>query len=235
LQAQLAAQQARIAQLQRENEAADNVRSFAAETEREIAQLQRELREARSKLTQMTLERDRLESELRDVREDSDTMNRRVPPERPTVERLPAERDVRDYDPENTAQLDLSRYESTLAKTAELELQVETLRREEQQLRARLADTEERLREAIEGSDDDGVEHTHTGSQLPIDVAEHVNILDESIDSLRAEMRAASDETAVMEQTESVVVVANAVSSAAEHIERARAAVRTLKAAIGMN
>ena len=48
-------------------------------------------------------------------------------------------------------------------------------------------------------------------------------------------MRAASDETAVMEQTESVIVVANAVSSAAEHIERARAAVRTLKSVIGMN
>jgi hypothetical protein len=32
-----------------------------------------------------------------------------------------------------------------------------------------------------------------------------------------------------------VIVVSNAVSSAAEHIERARVAVRTLKAAIGMN
>jgi len=86
----------------------------------------------------------------------------------------------------------------------------------------------------MEGPDDDA-EYTHTGSQLPIDLAEHVNVLDESIDSLRAEMRAASDETAVMEQTESVIVVANAVSSAAEHIERARAAVRTLKSVIGMN
>jgi len=84
----------------------------------------------------------------------------------------------------------------------------------------------------------DGPEYavfTHPRNQLPIELAEHVNVLDESIDSLRAEMRAASDETAVMEQNDSVIVVSNAVSAAAEHIERARAAVRTLKAAIGMN
>jgi hypothetical protein len=43
-------------------------------------------------------------------------------------------------------------------------------------------------------------------------------------------MRAASDETAVMEETESVVVVSNAVSQAAEHVERARAALRALMA-----
>ncbi len=187
------------------------MRSFAAETEREIAQLQRELRDARAKLAQMTLERDRLESELRDAREDE----RHHQPARPESRRARLR-------PEGTAQLDVSRYEATLAKTTELEQQVATLQREEQKLRTRLADTEERLREAMDGPDD-GVELTHTSSQLPLDVAEHVNVLDEAIDSLRSEMRAASDETAVMEQTESVAVVANAVSSAAEHIERARA------------
>jgi hypothetical protein len=41
-------------------------------------------------------------------------------------------------------------------------------------------------------------------------------------------MRAASDETAIMDQTESVIIVASAVSNAAEHIERARDALRAL-------
>ena len=69
-----------MAALQKEVDAAENVRSFAAETEREIAQLQRELRDARSKATQLTLERDRLAGELKDVRGgDTDTTNRRIP------------------------------------------------------------------------------------------------------------------------------------------------------------
>jgi hypothetical protein len=63
---------------------------------------------------------------------------------------------------------------------------------------------------------------------LPESVTENLNILEESIDSLRANMRAASDETAVMEETESVAVVSNAVSQAAEHVERASAALRAL-------
>ena len=108
------------------------MRSFAAETEREIAQLQRELREARTKLTQMTLERDRLESELRDVREDSDTTSRAAPSSR--------DRD-RDYDPDNTAQLDVKRYEAMIAKTTELEKQVAVLQRDDKNLRARLAES----------------------------------------------------------------------------------------------
>ncbi len=44
---------------------------------------------------------------------------------------------------------------------------------------------------------------TCTGNALPIEFAEHLNTLEESIDSLRANMRAASDETASMDQTES--------------------------------
>ena len=59
---------ARIAELEQELSKADNVRSFAAETEREIAGLQRELREAKGHATRLTLERDRLESEIRDAR-----------------------------------------------------------------------------------------------------------------------------------------------------------------------
>jgi hypothetical protein len=73
-------------------------------------------------------------------------------------------------------------------------------------------------------------EPTTTKSQLPIEFAEQLSVLEESIDSLRANMRAASDETAVMDQTESVVAVASAVSAAAEHVERARDALRVLTA-----
>ena len=57
-------------------------------------------------------------------------------------------------------------------------------------------------------------------------------MLEESIDSLRANMRAASDETAMMDQTESVVAVASAVSQAAEHVERARDALKVLTAMV---
>jgi hypothetical protein len=41
-------------------------------------------------------------------------------------------------------------------------------------------------------------------------------------------MRAASDETAMMDQTDSVIAISAAVSSAAEHVERARDALRIL-------
>ena len=77
-----------------------------------------------------------------------------------------------------------------------------------------------------------GIQMTNTGSQLPIEFAEYLAVLEESIDSLRANMRAASDETAMMEQTEPVLVVTSAVSQAAEHVERARDALRALSAMV---
>jgi hypothetical protein len=75
-----------------------------------------------------------------------------------------------------------------------------------------------------------------TGSQLPIgELAQHVIMLEESINSLRANMRAASDETAMMDPSESVSTISAAVSQAAEHVETARAAIRALAASIGMS
>jgi len=247
LQQQLLESQTRIAALEREVATADNVRSFAAETEREIAQLQREIREGRAKLTQMTLERDRLAADLKAVRDDdNDTTNRHALPPRSKDRRHTPPPQV---DPEATAALDVARIEQMIARTTELEkkaVQLEhrnvqldqkavQLERESSQLRQQLAETEQRLREAIEAAGDDGdADATRTGSQLPIVLAEHVSALEESIDSLRANMRAASDETAIMEQSDSVIAVSSAVSQAAEHIERARAAVRALAATIGM-
>jgi chromosome segregation ATPase len=186
---------AKIASLQREVDAAENVRQFAANTEREIAQLERDLRESKAKLTQLTLERDRLESQLRDLREDSETKNRRAP------------------DPETTAQADMSRYTALVSRTAELE--------------RKLSDAEARLAAQQRAAEDDN-EPTNTGAALPIEFAEQLGVLEESIDSLRANMRAASDETAMMDQTDSVIAISAAVSSAAEHVERARDALRTL-------
>jgi hypothetical protein len=65
---------------------------------------------------------------------------------------------------------------------------------------------------------------------LPAGFAEQVASVSDSISSLRASMRAISDETAVMEQTESVQVVTSAATTAAEELERARDAVRALSA-----
>jgi outer membrane murein-binding lipoprotein Lpp len=83
---------------------------------------------------------------------------------------------------------------------------------------------------------EDDNELTRTGNQLPIaELAEHVTTLEESINSLRANMRAASDETAMMDPSESVSTISSAVSQAAEHVEVARAAIRALAASIGMS
>src|ERR1043166_3812055 len=128
--------QNQITALEREVANADNVRSFAAETEREIASLQRDVRDARAKLTQMTLERDRLASELRDARggDDADTTSRRAVPAKPA------------FDPEVTAQVDIAKYESLAAKTSELEQKIQQLERDDAGLRHQLADAQERLR-----------------------------------------------------------------------------------------
>jgi DNA repair exonuclease SbcCD ATPase subunit len=188
----LADAQAKIAALQREVDAAENVRQFAANTEREIAQLERELREAKAKLVQITLERDRMESQLRDVREDDETRTR---------------------NPEVTAQADMTRYTALVSRASELE--------------RKLADAESRLAAQQRAVDDDE-EPTNTGTSLPLEFAEYLSTLEESIDSLRSNMRAASDETAMMDQSDSVIAISAAVSSAAEHVERARDALREL-------
>jgi hypothetical protein len=202
LEVQLADTTRRLAAAQREIDAAENVRQFAASTEREIAHLRRELREGKAKLAQMTLERDRFESQLRDAREDSETRDRRVAPREPDI----------------TLQADLGRYTALVARAAELE-------QHNARLRDALADAQARTEVETHGDDD---LPTNVGPGLPLAFAEHLSVLEESIDSLRANMRAASDETAMMAQNESVVAVASAVSQAAEHVERARAALRVL-------
>jgi len=204
LERQLAAAQQRIGELQREVNAAENVRQFAANTEREIAQLERELRETKAKAAQVALERDNLESQLRDLREDDET-NARGVPEAPAV--------------------DLSRYTQLVSRSAELEQRNQKLEKEQIVVRRLLAEAEAKV-EAQQRAHED--EPTNTGRAMPIEFAEHLNILEESIDSLKANMRAASDETAMMEQSDSVAAVSQAVSQAAEHVERARDALKIL-------
>jgi chromosome segregation ATPase len=218
---QVAEMQGKIVALEREVANADNVRSFAAETEREIAQLQRDLRDTRAKLAQVTLERDRLESEVRDARGDGDITSQRLAV-KPS------------FDPEVTMQAD-AKYESLIGKTKELEQKLARLEREDGELRRQLADAEERLRIAAIDLADDDDDKTRTGNHLPIaELAEHVTTLEESINSLRANMRAASDETAMMDPSESVSTISSAVSEAAEHVEVARKAIRALSASIGI-
>ena len=213
LERALAQAQARIAELKREVDAAENVRQFAANTEREIAQLEREIRDGKAKVTQITLERDRLASELRDLREDSETTHRRAPVNEPEV----------------TAQADLSRYTALVARASELEQKLVKMEKDDAALKRKLQETEARAQAQQRAHED---EPTNTGNALPIEFAEHLSVLEESIDSLRANMRAASDETAMMDQTESVVAIASAVSQAAEHVERARDALRVLGALV---
>src|SRR5262249_55785681 len=139
---QVAEMQGKIVALEREVESADNVRSFAAETEREIASLQRDLRDARSKLTQMTAERDRLAAEIDDDH-DAETTNPRAAGKSP-------------FDPELTAQVNPAKYESLIVKTTELEQKVAQLQTEGAALRRQLADAEERVKlAAIDLADDE--------------------------------------------------------------------------------
>ena len=212
LDRQLAAAQQRIAEeLVREVDAAENVRQFAAATEREIAQLERDLRDHKAKVVQLTLERDNLASQLVDLHEDEETAHRR-----------PAARVPND---EPTMNADVAGYSALVSRASELEGKYGKLEQEAVQLRRALAEAEARA-EAQDRARED--EPTNTGNALPIEFAEHLNMLEESIDSLKANMRAASDETAMMEQTDSVMAVASAVSQAAEHVERARDAIRVL-------
>jgi chromosome segregation ATPase len=211
-QRELSDAKARIEELEVEIEKADNVRQFAANTEREIAGLEREIRDLKAKLTQVSLERDRYESQLRDVREDSETMNRRIP-----------------HDPESSGQVDLSRYTALVARAAELEQRVVRMEKDEERMRRQLVDAEARAAAQHRANED---EPTNTGNQLPMEFAEYLTVLEEAIDSLRANMRAASDETAMMEQTDPVMVISSSISSAAEHVERARDALRTLSAMV---
>jgi archaellum component FlaC len=207
----LAAAQQRFTELKREVDAAENVRQFAANTEREIAGLERELRDQKAKVTQISVERDRLESQIRDLRDDSETMSRRAPP----VEEAPSQH---------------ARYTQLVARAAELEAKYAKLEKEDAALKKQLQEANARAEAQSRARED---EPTNTGTALPIEFAEHLNTLEESIDSLRANMRAASDETAMMDQSESVVAVSQAVSQAAEHVERARDALKVLTALVG--
>ncbi|HSD89522.1 MAG TPA: hypothetical protein VLB44_18455, partial [Kofleriaceae bacterium] len=207
---------ARIAELEAEVEKADNVRQFAANTEREIAGLERELRETKAKATQLTLERDRLESQLRDLRDDSETKNRQMP--------TPGRKEA-----ESGGQPDLSRYTALVARAAELEQKVVKMEKESERMRRELSESQSRLAAQHRAHED---EPTNTGGGVPLEFAEHLSVLEESIDSLRANMRAASDETAMMDQSDSVIAVSSAVSQAAEHVERARDALRVLTAMV---
>jgi flagellar hook-basal body complex protein FliE len=99
-------------------------------------------------------------------------------------------------------------------------------------MRRELSESEQKLAAQRRANED---EPTNTGTGIPMEFAEHLSVLEESIDSLRANMRAASDETAMMDQSQPVIAISEAVSSAAEHVERARDALRALSAMMPQN
>ncbi|MEO8553802.1 MAG: hypothetical protein ABI678_27705, partial [Kofleriaceae bacterium] len=114
-----------------------------------------------------------------------------------------------------TAQAELERVRvKTTADIRALEDQIRDLQQQPPQRRTAERDTTS--------------DTNRTGPAAPDGIVENLGVLEEAIDSLRANMRAASDETAMMDQTAAVIAVASAVSSAAEHVERARDALRVL-------
>ena len=70
-------------------------------------------------------------------------------------------------------------------------------------------------------------------ARLPAGLTDQLSALGDAISSLRASLRAVSDETAVMDQSDSVQVVVSAVATATEDIERARDALRALNTLAG--
>ena len=71
-------------------------------------------------------------------------------------------------------------------------------------------------------------ESTAIGASPLVAAGEQISVLQDAFASLRSSMRAASDEAAMMDQTDSVQVVSSALSQAVEEIERARDALRAL-------
>ena len=198
----------RISELEQEVANAENVRQFAAATEREIAQLQRELREAKKQVEQLT-------KDLRARSEQGDeTTGKRAP--------------IVPFDPEVTAQADLGKYEQMIARSKEQAERAARIEREDADLRRKLAETEAKLRAAMDMAVHAGDSASRTIPSMPAALAEPLAILEESIDSLRAEMRAASDEAAEMTPTPSVQAISGAVGNAIDHLDRAKQALRAL-------
>jgi chromosome segregation ATPase len=108
---------------------------------------------------------------------------------------------------------DLSRYEPP---TTELV----ALRNELSLVKEQLASSEK----AIDGDN----EITGVRGALPHGFLENLAILEESIDSLRANLRSASDEASAMPKTDAVGLVTSALGQAIEDISRARRALRDM-------
>ncbi len=93
------------------------------------------------------------------------------------------------------------------------------IEKEDERMRRMLADAEARLAAQHRAHED---EPTNTGHRAADGVRRAPQRDRGVIESLRANMRAASDETAMVDQTEPVIAITDAVRQAAEHVERAR-------------
>ena len=139
-----------------------------------------------------------------------------------------------------------SELEEARAQIQRLTSELERLRQESERLRAEADQVvEERaqrraaedrrvaLEERVESLERDLAKVSGTGA-VSSETSEQLMTLHDCVAALRASMRAASDETAVMsDNSPSVQVIVDALSDATEQIERARDCVRELEQALG--
>lgn len=209
----------------------------------ELEELRRELTEGDSRRqaerTGAHAEQQRLEGELRTTRVEADTQRRRaddlqarmdaliieVDRLRRDVERTrsDAEGAVRDQSTRHEAELERLR-----AEVARLRLDSERLA-EERALRHTAEDRRTALEERVESLERD-LSRVSAKANVPAVAREQIMTLHDCVAALRASMRAASDETAVMpSDSPSVQVIVDALSDATEQIERARDSLRSLE------
>jgi chromosome segregation ATPase len=224
---QLLAAEKRVSDMERAGAVEETTDTLGAKHAEHLAQLERQLADAHDKLAQLGEEREMLLSELRAARGDTDVTKLRtvIPPTFAQDPEVTAQR-AQVAKLQSDAEVELRRArEETAAAVAELE-------RVRMKTTADIRTLEDQIRvlQKAPAADREATSDTNrTISAAPPDgVIDSLGVLEEAIDSLRANMRAATDETAMMDQTESVQVVAAAVSQAAEHLDRARSALRTL-------
>jgi chromosome segregation ATPase len=228
---QLLAAEKRITDLERAAAVEEDTNTLGEKHAENLARLERQLADAHDKLAQLGDERETLLGELRAARGDTDVTKLR------TIAPPPASYRPARQDPDvTTAAEDKSRFEAAAAEARELRDKLAASEAELERVRVKttaeiraLDDELRAARGAATSTDATGDVSTASTAAVPPDgVVDSLGVLEEAIDSLRANMRAATDETAMMDQTESVQVVSAAVSSAAEHLDRARQALRTL-------
>ena len=201
-----------IAELRFERDAADEQ---VKELQAQIAALHEQqgvvARDARS----LTDERDRLNQECELLRSERDDV-------------------VADRDRIDSARSEVARaHERTEADLSDAKAEIEALRRRCDEAQQKLAD-EQAAHSQAQSHAPENSEAADRG-RVSKDDEQRVHAIQQCLAALRKSMRAASDETAIMEPSESVDLVANAISEAATQIEEARDYASALGRALGVS